>query len=185
LTGNKKSTVNILQDMQKAAKDLREGTTGLSREGTAIAIENDSNLVFDALGAAVSPELLGTVLHYQIVHQYWKHGDRGTVRRIFCVTDTKIFLLDEDYRADGHDLSDITVQGNKMGEVQHRKVDCADLKQVSEVQAAGADPKAITIIVSPLSTLSRTHRWRLLCRDREGAERLVDDVRKALESESA
>ena len=78
-------------------------------------------------------------------------------------------------------MSDITVKGDKMGEVQHRKVDGADLKQVTEVQAAGADPRAITIIISPLSTLSRTHRWRLICRDREGAERLVEDVRKALE----
>ena len=79
LTSNKKSTVRILQEMQKAAKELNEGVARLSPGKTTIAIENDSNHVFDTLGSAVVPELLGTVLHYQIVQQFWRKGNKGTV----------------------------------------------------------------------------------------------------------
>jgi hypothetical protein len=180
LSSNKKPTVKILQELQKAAKELKDAGGTLASEKAPIAIENDSNSVFDALTAAVTPDDLGTVLHYQILQQYWRRGDRGSVRRTCVVTDTKIFLLDEDYTADGHNLSEITVHRDRMADVQYRKVDEATLKQVTEVQGAGTDPRAITIIISGPSTLSRTHRWRLLCRDREGAERLVDDVRKAV-----
>jgi Leucine-rich repeat (LRR) protein len=183
LCSNKKATVAILQQLQKAWKDLREatgGAVGSAESSQTLAIENDSNHVFDALTEAVSPEPLGTILHYQILQQCWKHGDRGTVRRACVLTETNIFLLDEDYSADGHNLSEVTVKVEKMADVKYRKVDEASLKQVTEVQAAGNDPRAITIIIVGLTTLSRTHRWRLVCRDREGAERLVDDVRKAV-----
>lgn len=178
LTSNKKKTVKILQDIQLLAKESNEGVTDLVSDATAVAIENDSQVVFDALSVAVAPDLLGTVVHYQIVQQRWKHGDRGTVRRVCVVTDTKIFLLDEDYFADGH----TTLESNsvKVGEVKFQIVDEASLPQVAEVQAAGADPRSITIVMNPLSRLSRTHRWRLLCRDSNGAERLVEDVRRAL-----
>lgn len=125
-------------------------------------------------------QALGTIMHFQIVQQYWKHGDRGSVRRVCVITDTKILLLDEDYTADGHDLSSITVKGENMAGVRYRLVDQATLPLVSQVQAAGNDPRAITIVIKP-SALSRTHRWRLICRDREGAESLVEDARKALE----
>mmetsp|Transcript_14893 Transcript_14893/g.36514 ORF Transcript_14893/g.36514 Transcript_14893/m.36514 type:complete len:1097 (-) Transcript_14893:2148-5438(-) len=179
LTGNKASTVKILQEVQKLAKEATAGVSDIASD-TTIAIENDSQLVFDRLNEALSPNPVGTVLHYQILHQRWKHGDRGIVRRAFIVTETKALLLDEDYIADGHDVANISVVGDKMADVEYRIVDDAALKQVTEVQAAGDDPKAITLIISPLSSLSRTHRWRLVCRDRDGAERLVDDVRKAL-----
>ena len=179
LTGNKASTVKILQEVQKLANEATAGVSGIASD-TTIAIENDSQLVFDRLNEALAPNQLGTVLHYQILHQRWKHGDRGIVRRAFIVTETKVLLLDEDYVADGHNVANISVAGDKMADVEYRIVDEATLKQVTEVQAAGDDPKAITLIISPLSSLSRTHRWRLVCRDRDGAERLVDDVRKAL-----
>lgn len=184
LTSNKKATVSILQDVQSIFKELSECTLTANRpskKSSTLSIENDSNHVFDALNLAVSPDPLGTIVHYQIVQQQWKHGDRGTVRRICVVTDTKILLLDEDYKADGHRLTNITLKGDQMADVSYRIVDVGLLKQISEVEAAGSDPKAITISISPLSSLSRTHRWRLVCRDREGAERLVDDVRKALD----
>jgi hypothetical protein len=143
-----------------------------------IHIDNDDRTVLDALSSAVAPDVVSVVYHYQIVQQRWKHGERGTVRRVCVVTDTKIFLVDEDYAGDGSGSLDLG--SRKMGDVNFRIVDEATLKQVAEVQAAGADPKAITLVINPLSRLSRTHRWRLVCRDREGAERLVDDVRKAV-----
>ena len=180
LTSNKQETVGLLQDIQRLAKEANEHVTDLTSDTAAVAIENDSQVVFDSFAAAVAPDLVGTILHYQIVQQRWKHGERGTVRRVCLVTDTKVFLLDEDYAADGHQPLESSLSGVKMADTKYRIVDEASLKQVSEVQAAGEDPKAITIVINPIARLSRTHRWRLVCRDSAGAERLVEDVRKAL-----
>ena len=190
LTCNKKETVSLLQEIQRLAKDAKPETIDLNSDAAPVTIENDSQLVLDAVQAAVTPEVVGTIIHYQIVQQRWKHGEvRGTVRRVCVVTDTKLFLMDEDYHADAHKPLDPPATGVAairkkhrvdLANVTYRKVDEADLKQVTEVQAAGADPKAITIVISPLSRLSRTHRWRLISRDNVGAERLVDDVRKAM-----
>jgi hypothetical protein len=196
LTGDKRSTVRIFQEIQKLAKDLQEnngitniGSSSLNNKknsANSIVIENDSHLVLDGLNNLIESsgdqqQTIGTIMHFQIVQQRWNRGNRGTVRRVCVVTDTRIMLLDEDYTADGHDLSTVTVKGDKMAEVKYRLVDQATLSLVSQVQAANTDPCSITIIITP-STLSRTHRWRLICRDREGAERLVEDARKALES---
>ena len=104
---------------------------------------------------------------------------RGTVRRVCIVSDTKVFLLNEDYVSDGHKSLDSN--GDRVGEVSYEVVDEATLSQVAEVQAAGADPRSITLIINPLSRLSRTHRWRLCCRDSDGTERLVADVRRAID----
>jgi len=198
LTGDKRASVRIFQEIQKLAKDLIENNA-ISNLGTSssangnnsstIAIENDSHIVLDSLNSLIEStdssghqeQTIGTIMHFQIVQQQWKNGDRGTVRRVCVVTDTKILLLDEDYAADGHDLSSVTVKGKHMADARYRLVDQAALPLVAQVQAAGNDPRAITIIIKP-STLSRTHRWRLICRDREGAERLVEDARKALEN---
>jgi hypothetical protein len=191
LTSNKKVTVKMLQEIQKLAKEGKPETIDLSADATPVAIENDSQDVMDALQVAVSPDVVGTIFHYQIVQQRWKHGEgRGTVRRVCVVTDTKLFLMDEDYHADSHKPLNQPATGmaslkNKQhgldfAKVSYRLVDQAPLNQVTEVQAAGADPKAITIMIKPQGRLSRTHRWRLICRDSVGAERLVEDVRKAM-----
>jgi len=194
LTCNKKSTITLLQEIQKLAKEAKPESLQLNvNDATSIAIENDSQDVMDALQAGVSPEVVGTILHYQILHQRWKHGEeRGIVRRVCVVTDTKLFLMDEDYHADSHKPSNLSTTGDGMllrttktrgldlAKVSYRLVDDAFLNQVAEVQAAGADPKAITIFIRPQGRLSRTHRWRLICRDSVGAERLVEDVRKAI-----
>lgn len=185
LTCNKTETVNLLQEIQRLAKETNRDAIDLVSDGAGVTIDNDSQLVFDALQSAVAPELVGTILHYQIVQQRWRHGeDRGTVRRACIVTDTKLFLVDEDYDLDGHKPLDATTPGATtkltLGHISYTVVDQATLPQVAEVQAAGADPKAITIVINPLSRLSRTHRWRLVCRDSVGAERLVENVRKAM-----
>jgi hypothetical protein len=183
ITSNKKKTVKLLQELQRLAKEANETVTDLVSDATAVAIENDSQNVFDALSVAVAPDMVGTVLHYQIVQQRWKHGTkRGTVRRVCVVTDSKIFMLDEDYADDGRKtITDASENNSRAGQVEFRIVDEASLQQVEQVQAAGADPRSMTIIINPLSVLSRTHRWRLVCRDSHGAERLVEDVRKAIE----
>jgi hypothetical protein len=48
---------------------------------------------------------VGTVLHYQIVHQKWKSVGQSLVRRVCVVTDDNILLLDEDYFGDGCECS--------------------------------------------------------------------------------
>ena len=184
LTGDKRASVRILQEIQKLAKDLSDnyGVSNLDKNSSTIDIENDSHIVLDSLNSLsdLQGQSIGTIMHFQIVHQQWKHGDRGTVRRVCVITDTKILLLDEDYAADGHDISSVTIKGKNMADARYRLVDHAQLSLVSQVQAANTDPRSITIIINP-SALSRTKRWRLVCRDREGAERLVDDARRARE----
>jgi hypothetical protein len=69
--------------------------------------------------------------------------------------------------------------GRVTGESMNRLVDTADLNQIVHVHAADADPNAITIVIKP-SKLTRSHNWCLLLRDRQGAEKLVEDVRKAI-----
>jgi len=178
LISNKLEAVSLLRELQQLANEAREkaGMAGSSEE--AITIENDDRHVLDALGVAVAPDVIGMVLQYQILQQRWKNGDRGTVRRVCVVTDTKLFLLDEDYVGDGSES--IEAGTRSLGETVYRLVDSADLQQIDKVHAADADPRAITIVIRPLSRLQRSHNWRLLCRDRTGAERLVEDVRKAM-----
>lgn len=197
-TCNKLQTISLLKDIHSIANECRSSTRLLQGGGGGgssseqfdhdndIEIENDDPHVLEALGVAVAPDTIAMVLHYQILEQTWKHGDRGSVRRVCLVTDTKIFLLDEDYHGDGGgggsggSSTGGGQQTRGMEDTLYRLVDTACLEQISIVQAAGADPRAITLVISPLSRLQRTPNWRLLCRDRDGEGRLVEDVRKAV-----
>jgi hypothetical protein len=194
LTCNKLETIALLKDFQEWMSDATEVLFGLPQgRHPNVRIENDDPLVLDSLGMAVAPETVGVVVHYQILQQRWNSGGRGAVRRVCVVTDSKLYLLDEDYAGDGSESIEAFSDGRKcnigtdhrmaqqLGNCIHRLVDSADLNQVDYVQAADADPQAITIVMKPTSALKRRHHWRLLCRDgRQGAERLVDDVRKAI-----
>jgi hypothetical protein len=175
-TCNKLRTVSLLQQLQEQAKEAASKVSTLVV--TNMTIDNDDKQVLDALSAAVAPSSVGIILHYQILQQRWKHGDRGVVRRVCVVTDQQLFLLDEDYVGDGSESFEAGAR--TFGDILFRIVDSAELVQVSQVQAAGFDPKAITVVIRPKSRLQRTRNWRLLCRDAEGAERLVEDVRKAV-----
>ena len=175
-TSNKMNTVKLLQHLQ----DLTKETTNVSKGGESnnVIIDNDDKQVLDALSVAVTPIEVDHVLHYQVLQQRWKHGDRGTVRRACVITDNHIFLLDEDYVGDGSESYDSGTRS--LGEVRYSVVHSAELTQIVEVQAATSDPREITIVIKPQSRLQRTHNWRLLCHDSDGAERLVDDARKAV-----
>jgi Leucine-rich repeat (LRR) protein len=179
LTANKMETVELLKEIQDLATEAKS-RAGLSiASEDSIKIENDDRHVLDALGVAVAPDVIGVVLHYQILEQRWKNGVRGSVRRVCVVTDTKMYLLDEDYVGDG--AESIEASGSRvLGEAVYRLVDSAEMKQISEVKAADADPNAITIVIRALSRMQRSHNWRLLCHNRNDAERLVEDVRKAV-----
>jgi hypothetical protein len=179
LTANKLETVELLKEIQELATEAKSATGLSNAPEDSIKIENDDRHVLDALGVAVAPDVIGVVLHYQILEQRWRNGERGSVRRVCVVTDTKLYLLDEDYVGDGSES--IEAGGSRvLGEAVYRLVDSAEMKQISEVKAADADPNAITIVIRPLSRLQRSHNWRLLCHNRNDAERLVEDVRKAV-----
>ena len=181
LTCNKLKTINVLQHLQSLTKDLgSRSSTELKGEG--LKIDNDDKQVLDALAAAVAPSVVGVVLHYQMVQQRWEHGDRGTMRRACIVMDSQIYLLDEDYVGDGSESFEAGAR--QLGEVCFEIVDSAEIEQVSEVQAGLDDPNSVTIVIRPLSRLQRYHRWRLVCHDREGAERLIEDLRKAMRTET-
>jgi len=184
LTSNKLETVELVQELQQLVKDvklLEVGQTSFIGSATDdfIKIDNDDKIFLDSLAAAVAPEPLGLVLHYQILKQRWNHGQRGAVRRVCVVTDAQIYLLDEGYVGDGAVSMD-AMNGRRLGSPVFRLIDAAGLEHIAEVRAADADPNAITIVIRPNGKLLRTHRWRLLCRDRTGAEKLVEDVRKGM-----
>ena len=177
-TSNRVATVKLLQHLQDLAKVTDELSTG--KQAGDVIIDNEDKQVLDALSVAVAPCPLDVVLHYQVLQQRWKRGDRGTVRRACVITDSHIFLLDEDYVGDGSE----SYQGGTrtLGEVRYNLIDSAELIDIVEVQAARVDPQEITIIIRPQSSFQRNHNWRLFCRDGGGAERLVEDARKAMEN---
>ncbi|GAX22641.1 hypothetical protein FisN_17Lh134 [Fistulifera solaris] len=178
LISNKAETVALLKDIQDLFQESQLGVNMFADDSENLLIENDDRHVLDALGVAVAPDVIGVVLHYQILGQRWRRGDRGIARRVCLLTDTKLFLLDEDYVGDGSES--VEAETRQVGETVYRLVDSAALLQVAKVQAADADPAAITIIIRPTTSFQKSRNWRLQCRDRVGAERLVEDVRKAL-----
>mmetsp|Transcript_2130 Transcript_2130/g.2958 ORF Transcript_2130/g.2958 Transcript_2130/m.2958 type:complete len:122 (-) Transcript_2130:74-439(-) len=118
-------------------------------------------------------------MHYQILHQVWKTGNKEAARRSFVLTDSKVYLLDEIYSGDGTNVSDEKTRKAKLGDVSLAIIDEAKLSKVTEVRAANEDPRMITLVILPANKLKRAHRWRLVCNDGESAERLIDDVRNA------
>jgi hypothetical protein len=178
LISNKAETVALLKDIQDLFQESQLGANMFADNSDSLLIENDDRHVLDALGVAVAPDVVGVVLHYQILGQRWRRGDRGIARRVCVLTDTKLFLLDEDYVGDGSES--VEAETRQVGETMYRLVDSAALSQITKVQAADADPAAITIIIRPTTSFQKSRNWRLQCRDRVGAERLVEDVRKAL-----
>jgi len=165
-----------------------------SKVSLSIDIDNDDKYFLDALGIAVAESMcstknkLGVVLHYQIVRQQWKSFQRNAVRRVCVVTDTHIYLLDEDYFGDGSSSKESCVKSNNSemvstaGQVNLRCVDSSDLNLVAEIRAADEDPCQITLVMKAIGLMSRPHRWRLICRDGQGAEQLVDSVRRSIRS---
>lgn len=167
LTSNKAQTVSLLQKLQSHTSD--------TQPDIGFLIENDDKLFLDGLGAHSSE----VVMHYQILHQVWKTGNKGAARRSFVLTDSKIYLLDETYSGDGTNVSDEKIRKAKLGDVSLAIIDEAKLSKVTEVRAANEDPRMITLVILPANKLKRAHRWRLVCNDGESAERLIDDVRNA------
>jgi len=187
LTSSKLETVHLLKELQNLTDGIAVAIDTPNSfdhqnptSGNSVVIENDDPLVLDGLAGSVGNSL-GAVLHFQILHQYWKKNDRGSVRRLCVVTDAMIYLFDEDYFADGSCVEDAALSKRAAwGNPVYRIVDKADLTQIISVEAGSSDPCTLTISIRPSSRIYRTHNWRLICRGRDGAERLIEDVRKAM-----
>jgi len=196
-TCNKKKCIEILQQLQSKAKEaVKQGylrdeflydddDDKIGTDGPFI--DNDDKLVLDSLHSVNSFEnvknnQVGTVLHYQIVHQKWKSAGRSLVRRVCVVTDENILLLDEDYFGDGCEYSS---SRDILGSVRLQPVDIASLSQIIEICASNEDPCAFTLVIRKgnrnklLSSIKPDHKWRIICSDGESAESLVDEVRRA------
>mmetsp|Transcript_25972 Transcript_25972/g.38420 ORF Transcript_25972/g.38420 Transcript_25972/m.38420 type:complete len:1061 (+) Transcript_25972:318-3500(+) len=209
LTCNKKRTISILKELQSNVKERKQLMINHSSHGddnsngyqnnsghTKMIIDNDDKIVLDALHAAIAPTPLGVVLHYQVLKQQWKRGDRDAVQRLCVVTDTRVILLDEDYyylvddddnnvdddsssRTPNRQNATAAIRSNKnKPNAKFRCIDSAALDQVVEVRAADRDPRCITLVIKAAGYLQRAHKWRLICGDGEGAEQLVEEVRR-------
>ena len=141
-------------------------------------------------------DMIGSIMHYQIIKQKWSSTSiRGLVPRTIILTDTCIFLLDEIFynnnantinnkktiKKDNNNSDD----DNNNYNVNYALIDIGSLStnDIIEIKSGiDGDPKNVTIILKPLSFYSRHRNWRLVCNDRDGAEKLVDDVRKVISS---
>jgi hypothetical protein len=200
-TCSKKKSIALLQQLQSRAKEairqqqqqqrnelLYDDDEKIGADGPFI--DNDDKIVLDSLYSMDSKDKMislkmkniGTVLHYQIVQQKWKHAQRSFVRRVCVVTDENILLLDEDYFGDGCDYAS---SREILGSVRLQLVDIASLSQIIEICAASQDPCVITLVIRKkissklLSSMKPDHKWRIICKDGEAAEVLVDEVRRA------
>ena len=173
LTSNKMRTISLLQKIQMHVHDNQSDP--ITNEKSSTLIENDDKAFLDAIGSKADE----VALHYQVLHQIWKRGDREAARRSFVLTSSQVYLIDEAYAGDGTNSDEENNSEKKLGDVSLSIIDSASLSMVSEIRAANEDPRMITLVIKPYK-LKRAHRWRLVCNDGEGAERLIDDVRKAI-----
>jgi len=198
-TCSKSKCVELLQQLQSRAKEAvakerlvlkLSAHNDINEDGPFI--DNDDKWILDSLHSIHSNTdnslvHIGAVLHYQLVQQNWKSRgadyERGSVRRVCVVTDVNILLLDEDYFGDGCDAHLVSSK-EILGSVKLQLIDFASLSQIVEICAANQDPCAITLVIRKasnklLSAVKPDHKWRLTCKDGEGAEALIDEVRRA------
>ena len=190
LTTSKVACYSILKVLTPVANEVKsEDATG---NGKKVRIDNDDRFVLDTFHKMCTEPTrssegnsLGTVIHYGITLQQWKSGGRNPVRRAVFVTDVDIFLVDENYNGDGSYSGGFTTfePGTvEEGAVSFRLVDTGDLASITEVRPADENPKMITICFKQKSMVKRPHKWRLVLRDAEAAEKLVEIVRGLMTS---
>lgn len=190
LMSNKRQTLSLFRVLQTRARESVGVPMSYGSISDGFTIENDDQNFLEALAGAIEPLSLGALLHYQLLEQYWRKTSDAkaeTIRRAFVVTDEFIFLLDEFYCADGSSIKDPGSSWNKKvdkdGSVQLQLIDSSSLKNVADVVASDADPRRIKIIVKSSSRMLASRRtWRLVCNDRDCAELLVENVRRAMHS---
>ena len=184
LTTSKIACYSILKVLTPVANEVK--SDDVKGEGRKVRIDNDDRFVLDTFHkmctepTRASKGNSGSVIHYGITLQQWKSGRRDPVRRAVFVTDIDVFLVDEYYHGDGADSKGFTVfePGTvEEGAVAFRLVDQNSLANITEVRPADENPKMITIVFKQKNVYKRGHKWRLVLRDAEAAEKIVEVVR--------
>jgi hypothetical protein len=115
--------------------------------------------------------------------QIWQVEGLEGPRRAFILTNEQVFLFHETYAGDG---SGRAIMGDdsanaENGNVTMRTVASSRLAHITEICILNEDSRKVSINIKTKSGLRRSSRWILLCKDSENAERLVRDVRRAMD----
>jgi len=149
-----------------------------------VKLDNDDKFVLESLSAVIGAEKDEgvNVLNYQICRQRWKKGERDPILRVCVVTDSHVYMLNERFWGSNGNGDELSLDGDALadGIPTLSIVDKGALKFISEIRPADEDPKAVTLKIGTGSKLMRSHRWRLILRNRVQAEKFVQDVRKAI-----
>ena len=180
-TCDQRYTIQLMQILQRGAREASPNNENMSND---VHIENDDNSVISAIASAIAPKAFtDDILGYHILTQIWQSNDTEGSRRAFLLTNESIFLLHETYSGDGSGNGSILNEdsGNvQNGEVAMRIVASSTLDNIADVCILDVDSRKIVVTTKSNIGLRRTSRWLLLCKDSENAERLVQDVRKAM-----
>jgi hypothetical protein len=179
-------TYNVMTKSNIACSEVLKVLTPLANEVKGklglgkLKMDNDSNFL-TSFERSISSN--SVILTYRIVKQQWKSGDRDPVMRALVVTDSDIYLLDENYKGDGvvsRNAGGADSVEESDGAVLLSAVDSFALTDITEVRPADNDPTQITLVFKQKGMLGRPHKWRLICRDNVTAEKIVEEVRKSL-----
>jgi len=185
-TCNQRRTIDLMKSLQEAAKEASPNSVGAAPHSSndTLNVENDNSAVLMAITKAVAPQPFNDdILHYNVLHQIWNVEDKEGVRRSFIVTNHQLFLFHETYTGDGSgcmlpgDNNQICSQD---GSIIMRTVTSANLGDVTDIRVINEDSRKVSITFKPQSRLRRSVYWLLLCEYPESAERLVENVRKAM-----
>ncbi len=175
---NQRRTIELMQTLQRGAK---EASHDLSND--ALKVENDDNAVLLAVSRALAPKTFNDdILHYHILTQIWQTGDMEGPRRTFILTNERIYLFHETYTGDGSECAVVGDDGTNIqnGNVMMRVVAGSRLGHITDIRVLNEDSRKVSITIKTRNRLSRTAQWLLLCKDSENAEKLVQDVRRAM-----
>jgi len=178
LPRNKSKTHPLVTQVPQAANALRLRGSDLSAEESKrlkVKIFNADSQLFSAVtsisasrGNSKSSGETNTarhvdVCHYQMLHQLWRKNCACAPRTVI-ITDTLLFLCDEDYQST---------------EVQLTVLDSASTADIFKVKAE-SDPLNVTVVFRPSSVLGITYRkWRLRAPDLASAQKMTAELLKA------
>jgi len=169
-TCNQRKTIKLMQNLQEAAGKDR------------VLVENADNEIIQAVDRALSrSNFSDDILHYQILHQAWPNQSDKDARRSFVLTSEEALLFNETYSGDSSACAlaeDIATV--RYGDISMRTIASATLDDITDVSIAKENPRLVIVSVKSQNRLRwSTTSWVLRCSDRENAERLVSDLRKA------
>ena len=178
LPRNKSKTHPLVTQVPQAANALRlrgSDPSAEERKRRKVRIINADSQLFSAVtsisasrgnsksGGETNTARHVDVCHYQMLHQLWRKNDKCAPRTVI-ITDTLLFLCDEDYQST---------------EVQLTVLDSASTADIFKVKAE-SDPLNVTVVFRPSSVLGITYRkWRLRAPDVASAQKVAAELLKA------